>query len=460
MARARSNRSGFEQRLLRTMRASGVESGERLTVAFSGGVDSLVLSTALHRVIPVLKTEVQLVHVDHGIRSGSATAAAACQTLAEALGFPISVIELEPGLRERSTGIGLEEAARRERYESLNAAASDWGSSTIVLGHQADDQAETILLHLVRGAGLDGLAGMRPVERRRIPWWTPESHTDSEVTLLRPLLSEPRMVINGYAAVLGLQPVLDESNAETDFDRNWIRHRVLPEILQRWPRAVETMSRNAVVLDADRRFMREAADIAFGRALCDDRTLCTDTLRALDTAVAQRVIGQWLLSIGLRETDAEAVTRVAELAVSGDEDRIVEVGGNRTVVLDGRRLIELGQLLSEASGAFPVEAGETGSSWSIDIHDEPNSGDLEIEAPMDAPVRVRTLRAGDRWFGTNASVAEDLRVAGIHPLLRARLLAAVAPAGVLLIPAIYPTIRTVIGVGSGKKVGVRWYKRS
>lgn len=457
MARTRSNRSGFEQRLLRAMRNSGVQPGDRLTVAFSGGVDSLALAAGLARVSPLLGTQIRIIHVDHQIRDNSQRDAAACRQLAAALGLQIDVVTLEAGLRRRTVGIGLEEAARRERYLALAAAANDWESSTIVLGHQANDQVETMLLHLVRGAGLDGIAGMRPVEHRPVPWWVPEATEVRNLTLLRPMLAESRTAIEAYVALLGLSPVADESNAETDFDRNWMRLRVLPEILKRWPHAVETIARSSVVLDADRSSMHRAGDLAYHRAENADRTLCTDTLSRLEPAVANRVLRRWLEWFGLAEVDLDVVHRLRALATDGDESRVEEAGSRCSIVVDGNRLVRFDQLMHEVAASIPIDAGD---GWIIEIRDDPRPGDVTFDAPAGLPLEVRSIRQGDRWHGTNDSVMEDLRAAGVHPLVRTHVLAVASPAGVLLIPAIYPTIRGKVDEGSGKKAGVRWRRRS
>ena len=154
-------------------------------------------------------------------------------SIAGELGLPIQLVRLEDGLRDRSGGLGLEEAARRERYLALAGAATQWRSSTLLLGHQANDQAETVLLHLFRGSGSKGLAGMSLLEERLVPWWTTSGRPELRFRIVRPLLSESRTVIDNYVAELGFSPIDDESNATADFDRNWLRHRVLPEILER-----------------------------------------------------------------------------------------------------------------------------------------------------------------------------------------------------------------------------------
>ena len=172
MMRARSNRTGFEQRLLKTLRHLGATDGRRWIVGFSGGIDSLALAAALARMAPRLEIDCLLVHVDHRLRSLSGQHAEACRELATILNVPFEVVALEPGMKERTRGIGLEEVARRERYLALATTAAKWESTTILLGHQSNDQAETVLMHLFRGAGLDGIAGMHLKEHRRIPWWT------------------------------------------------------------------------------------------------------------------------------------------------------------------------------------------------------------------------------------------------------------------------------------------------
>ncbi|MCC6674460.1 MAG: tRNA lysidine(34) synthetase TilS, partial [Thermomicrobiales bacterium] len=163
MTRRRSVRSGFEQRLLANLRACDL-SGQRAVIGFSGGSDSLALAAAMSRLRPLLELDLLLVHIDHRLRTESHLDAEQCRKLALALDLPIRVIELPWGLADRSRGLGIEEQGRRERYLALASAASDWGTDVILTAHQANDQAETVLLHLFRGSGLPGLAGMRLAE--------------------------------------------------------------------------------------------------------------------------------------------------------------------------------------------------------------------------------------------------------------------------------------------------------
>jgi hypothetical protein len=315
-------------------------------------------------------------------------------------------------------------------------------------------------MHLFRGSGLDGMGGMPAQEVRRIPWWSDAAPRSFEVKIVRPLLAETRNSIERYVAEIGLQPVEDESNASDDFDRNWVRHQLLPPILERWPSAVETIQRSASAINFDRRFLEKAADEGFDDVCMSDKTLCTDTLLSLDRTIAFRVIRRWLGQLGLEEVNFDVVARIYDLAVSSDERRLVEIGGTSKAVLARERLMTFDDLLSRSFDELPMSSGTSLGNWDVQFTSETSANDVTFQIPADTNVSIRTVDGGDRWHGTSRSVMEDLRAHGIHPLIRTKLLSVAAEDGVLLIPAIYPTIRSVSHDVSGKKVGVRWSKRS
>lgn len=455
MTRSRSVRSGFEQRFLANLRQCGVEQGQRLIVGFSGGPDSLALSLALRRVTRLLELSALLVHVDHGLRNTSAANAGRCRELADDMEFAFRSIELAPGLIERAAGRGVEEQARRERYRALGSAATAWDANSILLGHQADDQAETVLLHLFRGAGLRGLGGMHPVETRIIPWWNDSEPSLGEFRILRPLLSERRQTIDLYLAELEAAPILDESNASMEFDRNWVRHRVLPTIETRWSSAVETITRTASVVRLDSDYL----DLLSHRGQnTNDRTLCTDKLKASELAPAYQAIASWLRQIGVDGPGLDVVARVYEFALNGDEAVSIELGAGQSAVLANGRLMTFEDLFDDSVSYLPLQLPARPNQWQIDTADGVEATDGWMPFESSGKVDVRTVRAGDRWAGTNRKVMEDLRAAGIHPLLRRSVLAVTGDAGVLLIPAIYPTIHASVD-GEGVTMGwVRWRK--
>jgi tRNA(Ile)-lysidine synthase len=223
---------------------AGLE-GRRAIVALSGGVDSVVLLHAVHALQAKYRLSLRAVHVDHGLSPNAARWAQFCRRYCRALGIPISVRRVKFSRK----GKGLEAAAREARYAVLGSMPAD----VIVLAHHLDDQAETVLLNLLRGAEGRGASAM------------PEVGVLGDKTLLRPLLAISRSTIVEYAEGHGLQWIEDESNAEEAFTRNFLRRRVGPLLSERFPRWRENLARAArhfaaSELDANRllrEFLRE-----------------------------------------------------------------------------------------------------------------------------------------------------------------------------------------------------------
>ncbi len=156
----RQTPDGFEQRLLARARAAGFTSDDRIVVGFSGGRDSLALAAALRWVQASLGVEPVLVHVDHRLRASSGEEATRAASLAESLNLEFQVVAVSTSPTDVHPGVGVEEAARRERYRSLFAVAERCGARAVATAHHRGDQAETVLLHLLRGGGVHGAAGM------------------------------------------------------------------------------------------------------------------------------------------------------------------------------------------------------------------------------------------------------------------------------------------------------------
>ena len=219
------------------------ERGRRaVVVAVSGGPDSSVLLHALSRAAPSLGLHLTAVHVDHGLRTSGQREAARAAAFAAEVGVTLEVHRVSP----RGSS---EDAARRARYAALEEAAARLDAFTIALGHTADDQAETVLLHLLRGAGLEGLAAMAPREGLRF----------------RPLLGTWRRQVEAYCVRHGIAPVHDESNDTSRFTRNRVRRELIPFLETGYnPRARQALVRladaardeHAVVTAAAQRWLR------------------------------------------------------------------------------------------------------------------------------------------------------------------------------------------------------------
>lgn len=199
--------------------------GSRVLAAVSGGPDSVCLAHWLSVQARKKDLAVTLIHVHHGLRGRAADADANfVMALGKTLGLPAAVLHAPVREVAKKRGLGLEEAGRKERYKALAARARRGRCTAVATGHQLDDQAETVLLHLLRGTSLEGLGGI-PVRRPLAPG----------VELIRPLLPLTRAEILQYLKRHGLAWREDASNTDPKFTRNWVRRDILPRLEKRAP---------------------------------------------------------------------------------------------------------------------------------------------------------------------------------------------------------------------------------
>lgn len=242
-----SSVSDFARSLWREWERLGLPfAGEGLVVAVSGGADSTALMLALAELVKCGKfaCEVRVAHLDHALR-GEAGAADArwVAELAATHGFEASLGRADVSERARSGADNLEQAARRARYEFLAGVAAEWGARFVLTAHTMDDQAETVLLRLLRGSGAEGLGGIEPVRAL---------DQKSEVMLVRPLLSwARRSVTEEYCARQGVVQRVDEMNTDERFARVRVRRVLLPLMASFNGRVVEALSRTAELLRDD-----------------------------------------------------------------------------------------------------------------------------------------------------------------------------------------------------------------
>ncbi|MDP5072134.1 MAG: tRNA lysidine(34) synthetase TilS, partial [Congregibacter sp.] len=216
--------------------ADGLTQARRVCVAFSGGLDSTVL---LHAAGRCFAGRVTALHVNHGLQPGAQAWAEHCQTLCAQWKIALESVELQLDDRKRDAtrdpgaerADGVEAAARVARYHWFESRLEP--GDVLLMAHHQDDQAETLLLRLLRGAGPQGLAAM------------PVSRSLGRAELLRPFLELPRRDLQAYAAEHALRWIDDPSNQDLRFDRNYLRHAVIPQLEQRWPGYRATLSRSA-----------------------------------------------------------------------------------------------------------------------------------------------------------------------------------------------------------------------
>ncbi len=217
-------------------------------IAFSGGLDSTVLlhllaDHARNRATPPLRA----LHIHHGLQPVADAWPAHCQSVCDALGIPLQVIHVQV-----SPGASLEQAARDARYAAFEQVMNP--GDVVFTAQHRDDQAETLLFRLLRGAGLRGLAGM------------PSQRPLGQGSLARPLLSMSRQQLHGYAQAHGLSWIEDPSNSDMHFARNYLRGEVLPLLQQRWPQAAQSMARSAEHLGEALGLLDEMAEVDLAAA--------------------------------------------------------------------------------------------------------------------------------------------------------------------------------------------------
>ncbi len=210
--------------------------GERIGVGVSGGSDSIALLHFLNQNAEKLDIEVVAIHIDHGIREESREEANFVLSMCKAMGVRSYKFRIEAPKLAKEKGLSLETAARNGRYAIFDSLIKRDVVDKIALAHHLNDQAETILMHIFRGAGTAGARGMEPVRDNKF---------------IRPLLNVSKEEILDYINLNNLDYVEDKSNKDNSYSRNFLRNVVLPEISKKWPNAVNSICQFAVALRED-----------------------------------------------------------------------------------------------------------------------------------------------------------------------------------------------------------------
>ncbi|CAM8368270.1 tRNA lysidine(34) synthetase TilS [Candidatus Methylopumilus planktonicus] len=247
-----------------------------MTIALSGGIDSVVLLHLLHQLQKTQNFTLKASHVHHGLSKNADKWVKFCEKLCTKLSVPLDVHRIK---LPQKKSLGIEGEARRLRYEKLLQAKT----SLIVLAHHEDDQAETFLLQLIRGAGVKGLSSMARFDATRRLW--------------RPLLNTSRIDIESYAKKHKLKWIEDESNNNIDFDRNFIRSKILPILKNRFNHIIKVISRSSSHLAEAQHLLDDLAKIDLKKCLKSNKykyKLQVKTLNKLSLSRAKNVLRYWL----------------------------------------------------------------------------------------------------------------------------------------------------------------------
>jgi len=322
----------LEAQVLRAIRRQAlIAPGAVVVVAVSGGVDSLALLHILHALAPRLRCTLHVASLDHGLRgSAGADDAAFVAAQADALGLPCTMGKRDVPALMRQWSVGVESAARRARYEFLAETATAQGALIVAAAHHADDQAETVLMRLIRGTAMRGLAGMRL--QTRLPY-----AGGRDIRLIRPLLDVRRAQLEAYVAALGLTPRHDATNDQPTTLRNAVRQTLLKPFppmarhlaqLSRLAQIDEDFFAAEIARRVGDGFTQDGGQIVFERALLADLPPALQ-LRIIANAVRRAVPGV--------EVPFSRIMACRDAIVGAKVGKVVQIAAGWQLVLDYER---------------------------------------------------------------------------------------------------------------------------
>lgn len=380
-----------------------------LYVGFSGGLDSTVLLHALCT-NPSLAPKVRAVHVHHGLSAHADAWEAHCARVCETLSVPLLVRRVAFSERDN-----LEERARLARY-AVFAECLD-ADDCLVLGHHQNDQAETVLMRLLRGSGVEGLAGMRAIR------------TFAAGMLARPLLNCPRARLEAVAERLGLCWVEDDSNACEALSRNFIRQSILPLIAGRYPGVIETLSRSAGHFEAAQVNLETLAHLDCTALATSSDRLALSYLLPLSPFRRDNVLRVWLRANGARMPSAAVFQRITRELLTARPDAMPRVAWGEVQLCryrDTLWLLPKSRVLSEMDAAPPFMTWDTFPD-PLQLHDgrvlRASPAQAGLSVPPAAAVRTGFRAFGERmrWRGQTKAIKKLFQEWGVPPWERARI---------------------------------------
>ena len=394
--------SSLAQRIpLSIERAALIPRGARVVVACSGGGDSVALAALLCEIEREADWSVAgLLHVNHGLRGASADGDEAfCRQLARELGVPISVEHVDVAGRARAERISVEAAGHRVRYEVFERMVQGGTADFVATAHTRDDQAETVLMRLIRGAGPGGLAGIRP----RVG------------SVVRPLLDVRRGELREYLALRGLSHREDPSNRDERVLRNRVRHRLIPFLAEHFsPAITDVLARSAAIARDDDSWIDDTANAMLEKIVqCTEGGLDVDAglLAAEPPAIARRVARNALERAGERRVGFGHVERLRWLAdAGGTAPAAADFPGSRV-----ERHESTLRLRRRLGRAVPQVAGE-GFEYALTVPGEVEIVEAGLRIAAERGVRpARLVARGDVVALPAARIAPPLTVRSRRP---------------------------------------------
>ena len=260
--------------------------GASITVGVSGGPDSLALLDMLHKISSKTRLTLNVAHLNHGIRGKkSEEDGEFVKKFCEALNIPCFIQTRDIPKIAKSESLSLETAARMERHRFLWEISDKCGASAIALGHTLDDQVESILMHLIRGSGLDGLKGMELMSDRTL--------VEKKLTIFRPLLSISRDAILNYCQEQALNPRTDSTNSSLEFTRNSVRLKLIPILESYNPSVKKNLFRFSQIIAEDVNFLEKSSEDAWNLCVSNNNGILiidTELFNDFPGALAYRIL--------------------------------------------------------------------------------------------------------------------------------------------------------------------------
>ncbi len=444
------NQNTIESRVLDFIRKEGLAvTGQKLVVAVSGGADSVCLLYVLADLQKELDISLHVAHLDHQLRgSQSRGDAGYVAGLARRLGLPATVESRDVRPYRQKHRLSLEEAAREVRYAFLAEVAGRVEAERVAVGHTADDHVETILMHLIRGSGLGGMRGLRPLSQ--------QVFSGRSFTIIRPLLGLDRQDTAAYCRKHRLRPRTDASNLSVEPFRNRIRLELLPELRRYNPRIDEALMRMARLAAADLDFIEDEAAKQWGEVAREegDRVfLDREKLAALPPALQRHLLRAAVAKRlgGLKDIEAGHIEDLLD-ALEKPAGKIISLPEGLNFVIEPDRFLLAGDAV--ASCPFPPLEGEATLNipgrtslpgWNIHAEilspaGEPASSSDGLDAIFDFArtgdkLVVRPRRPGERFqplgLGGTKKLTEFMIDAGIPRAWRRRVPIVASPEGVI-----------------------------
>lgn len=380
-----------------------LEQGERVLVAVSGGVDSVVLLDILCRLAAEYTLDLTIAHLDHGLRGEEAREDARFVAhLARKEKLALIEKKLDVAEFSKEKRIGIEEGARLLRRDFLHAAADEVGAAKIALGHTQNDRGETMLFNLIRGAGPTGLVGIRPVN----------------LSVIRPLIEVSREEILSYARSCDLPWREDRTNQDLSFSRNRIRHRILPLLREMNPRVLAALQRTADLLATEELALDDLLAPLWVKVLivqAEDRIVIqrgrlSQLYKGVQALLLRRGIAR--LRGDLQGIEKVHIDALLGLVASHRAHGKLDLPGFVARFQGDELTLEEGEMENPLSFEVPIALGRTeisslGISLDLSIEDRIGSGESQIAEDREVevadadrvqfPLHVRGRRPGDRF---------------------------------------------------------------